>query len=445
MPRQFNDLLCAMIIQHAICDFAHKRGLFKDVNESSFRGVVSEAIETDVKMLDAVSQLLTSSDGTSSGDASSSWSSDLSFSGVGDMFTTQPLDYPMGLDNNALHDPPRHGHLPSNASFNSPSGEFPISPYLSHPQAIGGYPMWSFGTYHQAPNNNPYLFNGADQYPTIPDQTSTRFNVYGPSQQSRYSPYEAQMGSSALHRSNLRRVFGWFINGKYSLRVQSDWFSHVITGFKDCNNLLPIFSYDSIRESDNRPDSNARFLTKAETSFFHPLTRSMSQSPPDQIAQAIISTTWSLVQRNKLHSFQDTANYMTQLGRHLLPTRPSCANFARVVLETCSKASAEYGLPRMFPSQLCRSQQQDIGNQVEAIARDWNGAYHPTNLMQQDSNSRDNPTLRPKGRSRASSKQPTLSTFDSLGSNERSHLNTPTEVSTALYVTPYIPMAIGCP
>ncbi|KAI1771133.1 hypothetical protein F4818DRAFT_213574 [Hypoxylon cercidicola] len=431
VPDQFNDILCAMMVQHATHNFAYKRNLFKEVNESAFTTwgrMIPSITEADQEILDTVFQRLTSSDGSSPGDAPPSWPSDQTLSssslsgvaGVGSAFTNHTIPYPMAVDGNSLHDSSQHGHLDPNpiltstTSFNHPTDSY-LVPYQTN------Y-IWNMGPF------GPCYFDGASPYSITPLHQPPGFRgMYGSSRRSDYPQYGAQRSPGALHHSKPFLVFMEFMNG-----------------FVARGGLLELFSHRSNHESSSQPelntrDSEARFLTKAETSFFHPLTRSISQSPPGPIPQAIVSTTWSLVHRGQLHSFQDTADFMVRLGKNLLPSSQSFASFAQAVLQTCSLAST---------GQLPRDQIQNIKRHVEETTREWGGRYHPDCLLRaQDLNSRGSQNLRPKIVSRASSHQPTLSNIESSGSVGRSQLDAPTEVSTAFTTntTPSATSSVKCP
>lgn len=236
VPNQFNNILCAMIVQQAIYVFAQKRNLFRDVNESAFstwRGMIPEATEANQKILDAVFERLTSWEGSSSGDTPPSWPSDPSFSGVGSIFPTHPLSYPMTVDNNSVHDPPQHGPLSPSASFNPPAGDYSIPPYMSQAPTFDNY-VYNFGVLGHAPNsNNSFFFDEPNQYATMQRQppSSSLRDVYRSSQQSTYPSFETRMNPGVLHHSNPFRVFMEFMNGKSIARICSDSFSHQQTRF----------------------------------------------------------------------------------------------------------------------------------------------------------------------------------------------------------------------
>ncbi|KAI1765458.1 hypothetical protein GGR53DRAFT_260989 [Hypoxylon sp. FL1150] len=432
VPDQFDYILCAMIVQQAIYVFARKRNLFKEFNESAFiswRDVIPTITTENRNVLDLVFERLTTLDKSSLEDTATPWPSDPSVSGVGGVFTSHSLSYPMAVDSSSLHDSPQHGHpgqnpiVPSNASFSPHAAGYSVPPYMNQPATFNNF-VWdagNFGAYDSAPSENGnFFYNAANQYPTIqhPPLPPDLSDTYR-SSPSGYPSFGAQMSPDTLYRSNSFQLFMHFMNE-----------------FKDCGELLRIFSLGLNRGGSREPYPNERmFSFIAKSSFFDPLRDSMLQLPDDPIARAIVSITVSLVSRGELRSSIATADYMIHLGKHLLSSDQSCASFAKVVLEALlearSRACAEHDPPRVFATQSIREQSQNIGPQVEAIVREWTGTYQPTYLLQrQDLNSGSGLGLRPRNVSRSSSKRPTLSSLISSGSNERSHLNTPTEYST---------------
>ncbi|KAI0169124.1 hypothetical protein GGR52DRAFT_508627 [Hypoxylon sp. FL1284] len=433
-PEHFDSILCAMVVQHAVYVFARERNLFMDVNESAFTiwgGMIPTLTEANQKVLNTVFGYLKSSDGSSTEHPPSSWPSDQSVSGVGDRFTSN-VSYPMAVDNNSLDDPPQHGQVITDSSLNPPAGNYPIDPYASQALNFTGY-VWdsnNFGDYGQASNDNttPYMFDTANQYPTIERQSisPSLSGMYQTFQHPNNLAYKTQISPAALSLSNPFRCFMQFMNN-----------------LKNCGDLLTIFSHGSIQTSNRSPHSKGRsaekqFYLNAKSSFFDPLETAVKDFPP--IARAIVSTTLSMVQ-DKIHSYEDTADYMVHLSKHLLPSPESCASFARIVLKTCP-TTAKNRLPQ-FMNQAYRD--EEIDRRVEETRRDWRGAYYP--LYLQDLTSRGNRDSRSKSATRTGGKQLTLSNLASSGSNGPSYWNTATEGSIAptTNTTPSGSSTVRCP
>ncbi|KAI2469764.1 hypothetical protein F4781DRAFT_205104 [Annulohypoxylon bovei var. microspora] len=427
IPSEFPEILSAMVVQHAISHYACERNSFEEDVQSAFmswRNTVS-LNGTNQESLDIVFGRLKLADESSLEDARPTRPPyETQVFETGRQFTNPgPSSYPqtLGINDNSLSIWP----FP-NPNFARLNGEYP--PYqLNQPQPLNPFgPLGSqyFMPFVASTNRN-------QSFPSIEIDTSTfspppqlhdSSQSYEYSQPSSYRPHETQLSPSALNQTAPFVVFTRFIDN-----------------FMDQGDLHLLFSQEPIRWNSLPLSSNARFseklvFSKIENTLLGPLKISISQSSQHPIAQAIVSTTWSMALLGTLHSVADTVNYMIQLSVSLFPNVGSCLDFARVVLEACP-ASHVADVSNSSTSRRGRKTNQCLEQQLDTIEREFHGNYHPSYLFaSQDSHSRDSRTLQSKQPtipSQASTSQPTPSVIDSTGSYTASLFGTNTENSTA--------------
>ncbi|KAI1136031.1 hypothetical protein F5Y05DRAFT_122135 [Hypoxylon sp. FL0543] len=431
-PINFNEVLCAIIVLHAILDSASKRNLFEGDVESSLNGwsYVNSLARVNREIIGFILKRLASSP------ARLREPPGAHVSGTGSMFAEDALR-PLSIvvSDTSLSEMPPYGYntgAPSlsshlnNVSFLSQSG-YSESQSFNQPQATDPYHPWGSET-SSLPNSSimemDYSFQsnvGAYSQPS-PGQ------LYGPSQSSGYIPHARTPDMVDLGRSTPLFCFMGFLDEFMALGDLHHLFSHGIDSVHRTH--LP--------RTYNARASESEFQINAERSLFGPL-KSLS-SLQDPLIQAIISTTQSLALLGGLSTFTSMACYMIHLGMNMLETRTPCLNFSRMVLQQLQRCPGASTMDLI--NHLSRSwrltQNQPLDQFIDEIGRRHSGVYHPRHLVQ-------SPNARPRNHrsiharestmpSRASSSRHTPSAVDLSTSNRQSRLDN-TDMSVASELT----------
>ncbi|KAI0837136.1 hypothetical protein F5Y06DRAFT_297922 [Hypoxylon sp. FL0890] len=431
-PINFNEILCAVIVLHAILDFNSKRNSLEGDVESALSGwsymnslteANREAIGVVLKRLALSPACLRDPPGANVLETGSMFADDtlrplsivISDSSLSDIPVYEPLGYNTGA-------PPLNSHL--NSAFISQNG-YPMPHSFNQPQPAGTYPPW--GSEHSAFSNSPimemgYSFqNDLGQYP----QQHGSGQLFGSAHSSGYTHDERATDVIGMNRPTPLISFMGFLDGFIALGDLHRLFSHGI----DSSNRI------NLPATYNARASETEFLISAERSLFGPLKN--VQSLQDPIIQAIISTTQSLALLGGLSTFTRMAGYMIHLGMNILKTRTSCCSFSRTVLQHCPKASVTDVIGQ-FTRSWGLTENQPPEQFIDEIGRHHSGAYHPAHLVQSPDarprNLRSLHTREPTIPSRASSSRHTPSIVDLSTSNMPSRLDN-TEMSVVSELT----------
>lgn len=413
VPVQFHEILCAMVVQHAIFYYTREKNSFDGVIQSAFTEwrLKITLSQTEQKSLDMVFECLTSSDRSTPEDARPTWNQyqmvSNTFSEIGRQFTP-PDFYPQTINDNSLSETPptqtpRYNldasplQLRSNFDLAIRPDQGYLLPFVSsQPPVFNHWFVEGSVTYSPATNTNGSFSNEASTYsPFIPQPRPPDMRQsYEPSLVSNYPRHVNKISTSALCQSAPFAIVTKFIDD-----------------FIDNGSLFELFSHAESGPPHTRV-SEDDFFDNVEAYFFNPLRTLLPGQEP--LAQAIVSAAWSYVSLRELRSFKSTADYMIHLSKNLLSSRESCVNFARIVSETCFRASADRGQYPVW----------DL-NQITA---DFRGAYYPAHLFPKNRSNNSRGQQQKTSRSRSS--QPTASLATSSGRNGRSLLDSSTETST---------------
>ncbi|KAI1209236.1 uncharacterized protein F4807DRAFT_101063 [Annulohypoxylon truncatum] len=427
VPTEFPEMLCAMIVQHAISHYATDRGSYEGVQSAftSWRNTIP-LNEINLESLNLVFEQLKLVDKSSLEDARPTRIPyETQVFETGRQFTNpSPTFYPQTINENSLsmwtfHDQSFTPRL---------SDEYPTAYQLNQPQQLN--PFESLGNQYLMPSyvpttnrNQSFLSHEIDASSTFSRQP----HLHNPGPSFEYPqppgcrPHETQLGLGALNQSAPFGVFKRFIDN-----------------FTNQGDLPHLFAQGLIRWNNLSLTSNARiseklFFNRIENTLFGPLRNSISQSAQHPIAQAIVSTTWSVALLGALHSVKDTVKYMIHLSVSLFPNAGSCRDFVRTVLQVCPTAHVAEE-PNGPSGRRRHITNHALEQKLDEVERDFSGEYHPTYLFaSQSSHSRDSRTLQPNQptiASQTSTSQPTLSVPDSTGSYTRSVYGTNSEIST---------------
>ncbi|KAI1091555.1 hypothetical protein F5B19DRAFT_259487 [Rostrohypoxylon terebratum] len=416
VPTEFPEILCAMIVQHAISHYASERSSF-ELAQSAFTSWVNTLPmnEANQKDLNLVFEQLKLVDKSSLEDARPTRPPyQTPVFETGRQFANpSPTFYPQTINDNSL----------ALWQFTSPgfsprlNDEYSTPYQLNQPQTVnpfGSLDNQYLMTSYVGPTNRnqPFLQHGIDTASTFSRQP--HLHDPGPSYDYPHTPncrpHESQMSLDALNQTTPFIVFRKFIDD-----------------FTSQGDLPDLFAQGLIRLNNLSLTSNARVSEKLS---FHridsvlsgPVKNSITQSTQHPIAQAIFSTAWSAALLGALHTVNDTIHYMIRLSVNLFPDSGSCRDFARAVLQACP-------IPYGIEVSNSRRKHRPLEQQLDIIERDFHGRYHPACLFaSQASTSRDSRSLQSIIPSQTSTSQPTVS-IDS-GSYTQSVYGTNTEIST---------------
>ncbi|KAI1413200.1 hypothetical protein F5Y13DRAFT_31988 [Hypoxylon sp. FL1857] len=446
-PIDFNEVLCAIIVLHAILDFTSKRNSFEGDVESTLSrwSYMNSLTGTNRESVGLVLKRLASSPACLR---------DLPGSGVlgtGSMFaedTFRPLS--IVVNDSSLSDIPTYGPsgyntgAPLTSQFNnvyiSQSG-YPIPPSFNQPQTSNSYPSWGPGNpalSHSAMMNMEYSFqNNLGPY----SQQHGAGQLYGSTQSSGYIQHERPPDMVDPDRHTPLVLFMVFLDGFIGLGDLYRLF---------CGSIDSIHPM-SLPTTYNSQVSACEFLMDAERTLFSPLSNWQSLQEP--LIQAIISTTRSFALLGGLSSLSSMVRYMIYLGmvssnnlglflhtdchQNILENRESCCDFSLAVLKHCPPSSVA-DVVDQFSSGWGLTQNQSLEQFVEEIGRHHSGAYHPAHLVQSPDihprNHRPLQTRESTAPSRGSSSRHTPSIVDFSISNQQSRMDT-TEMSVVSELT----------
>ncbi|KAI1455744.1 hypothetical protein F4805DRAFT_258479 [Annulohypoxylon moriforme] len=426
IPTEFPEIICAIIVQHAISHYTSERSSFEDV-QSTFAGWGNAILlnETNQKTLSIVFEQLKLADKSSLEDARPTRPpyETRVFETGGQFANPSPTYYPQTINDNLS----MWQTFPNPGFTHRLNGDYLTTYSMNQPQSpnsfnlLGDQYSMPFGA--AANRNQSFLSHEIDAHSAFPRQTPLHDPgpPYEHSQPFGCRSYEPQLSPDALNQATPIVVFKRFIDN-----------------FTDQGDLPHLFAQRPIRLNNMPLTSNARvseklFFNKIENTFLGPLKKSISQYSQYPIAQAIVSTTWSVALLGALHSIDDAVRYMIHLSKSLFPNAGSCRDFARIVLKACplpyvvDVSSSPTGRQK-------HKTNQNYEQELDKIERDFNGEYHPTYLFaSQASHPRDSRTYQQHQHtisSQASTSQPTLSVVDSTGSYTQSVYGTNTEIST---------------
>ncbi|OTA98702.1 hypothetical protein M426DRAFT_28213 [Hypoxylon sp. CI-4A] len=361
---QFEELLCAMVVQHAISQCTCEVNPFEANMRSAFSGwrdsiPLNQGNQGD---LDTVFSQLKLVDESSLEGAEPTRPAQGTFVfETGSIFSdTNSNSYPTTInDNSCLPLGPDY-----NASEYAPNYP-PSQPTLFGPAASSG-PEY-FPSYSPPNANSPFPSNelhnsSASLRQPSPSNQGFSF-IYPPT----YHTQEVQFGAISLIESPSFETFRKYVDNFSDQGDLSDLFSH---GPINWNNA-PLNS--------NTRLSNTLFCTRTESAFFAPLRTLASQSPNGSIQKAIVSSAQSLTLLGGLQSLEAAAEYMIHLSKNLLPDPQSCRSFARRVLQKYhtaliadeSSRSGSRGMPGM----------QQIERKLDIIVKDYCGIYYPAYFL----------------------------------------------------------------
>ncbi|KAI1392641.1 uncharacterized protein F4822DRAFT_425843 [Hypoxylon trugodes] len=428
MVINFGEILCAVIVQHAIFDSPSKRNVLEEDVESAFNtwSNISSLSQPERDTLNFVLQRLAMSNKPSYADDRLSPSYNISETrvlGTGARFP-DPSSYPLLIPDTQLSDiPGNYGshdynvHVPSlnsplNSIFASDPKDYSGSPLFNPPHTPTSPSPWAPGNSIFSPNVN-YSFQ-PDLSPFSSQQGPEQ--LYGPTQSFNYLSPENQPGVSDLDQSIPFISFMKFLDGFMNLGDLHRRFSHGIGTTYRAN--IPV--------TYNGRATQSEFLMDAERSLFTPIET--SQISQDSLVRAIITTTRSLAALGWLRSLEETGDYMVHLSKNVLATKASCRNFARTVLRFVSKTSTREGYNGLVGSRgQLQEQEQGLRSRLDQIENEFNGECNPEPLLRpRSSRPSGGRTLQHEESSRASNYQPTLSSVVS----SRYGLDTATEGSS---------------
>ncbi|KAI0882279.1 uncharacterized protein GGS22DRAFT_49813 [Annulohypoxylon maeteangense] len=421
IPSEFPEIICAMIVQHAISHYASERSSFEDVQSAftSWRNTVP-LNKTNQESLDIVFEQLKLADKSSLEDARPTRPPfETQVFETGRQFTNpSPNFYPQTINDNSLS----MWQFPNTNFTPRMNGDY-LTPYpLNQPQPPNSFDLlgnqYSMPFVAPANRNQPFLSHEVDAHSTF--QRQPHLHDPGPSYEYPEPfgcrPHGAQLDPGALNQSTSFMIFKRFIDN-----------------FTDQGDLPHLFAQTPIRWNNFPLTSNAQifekvFFNKIDKTFLSPLKDSITQYSQHPIAQAIVSATWSVTLLGALHSIDDAVRYMIHLSKSLFPDTHSCRHFAEIVLKACplpyvvDVSSSSTGRPRHKTT-------HNYDQELDKIERGFNGEYHPAYLFaSRASHSRD-PRNQPTIPSQGSTSQPTLS-IESAGSYTHSVYGTNTEIST---------------
>ncbi|KAI1440729.1 hypothetical protein F5Y02DRAFT_339423 [Annulohypoxylon stygium] len=415
VPTEFPEILCAMIVQHAISHYASERSSF-ELAQSAFTSWVNTLPlnEANQKNLNLVFEQLKLVDKSSLEDARPTRPPyQTPVFETGRQFANpSPTFYPQTINDNSL----ALWQYPSSSFSPRLNDEYSTSYQLNQPQTVNPFgPLdnqFLMPSYVGPTNRNQSFLHGIDTTSTFSRQP--HLHDPGPSydypQPPNCRPDDNQMSLDALNQTAPFVVFRKFIDD-----------------FTSQGDLPDLFAEGLVRLNNLSLTSNARVSEKLsfhriDNKLVGPVRSSISQSQQHPIAQAIVSTAWSAALLGALHSVHDTVHYMIRLGVNLFPDAGSCRDFARAVLQVCHVSfGTEASNGRRRP--------RTLEQQLDIIEREFSGRYHPECLFaSQASTSRDSRILQSAIPSQTSTSQPTVSIES--GSYTQSVYGTNTEIST---------------
>ncbi|KAI0003119.1 hypothetical protein F4779DRAFT_110951 [Xylariaceae sp. FL0662B] len=445
---QFDEILCAMLVQHAVFIITKtRRPIERDIGSAlaGWRNMRS-LTQHEQSILDSIFEQITIYDNSFPGDSNPAWPDHgallgSTVQGTGSIFNTDGFtQYPMAISNSSLADE----HTDMNRSFhadasswtqNSMTGYSPrmhhhtMATHLNQPPEVSPYTQWRPGESSSAMSMNvslvPNVFGLQPAYPRQP-HSSGPVHMFQSSQPPSLLQRRTQVDTGPFNQSPPFNIFMNFIDDFGNLGGLLHLFSHI--------GRNPIHLTNQPTNA-NAQASEMKFSMDAETHLFQPLKA--SRHIPDPLAQAIVSTARSLARVRGLRSFKDIEDYIIHLSVNLLPSFEPCRTFVRVVLQTCSDIAPEVGEAGDFTN--LRNQNHYIEERLDKLTGRFFGVYYPAQVLHQRSyQSRGYERLQPAGPPlRSSSSYPTSPLGNSASSDRRNNRDASTITSTTdeLYVT----------
>ncbi|KAI1074286.1 hypothetical protein F5B20DRAFT_586415 [Whalleya microplaca] len=453
-PLAFDEVLCAMLVQHAVFVWSKNRRLVEGGIGSALSGWRNMFSPTsdEQSALDFVFKQITIYDSSTPGDSNPAWPDHQTLFNspvqeTGSQFTSGPF-YPMSINieesiygiagfdadasswaqNPMTSFPPRTQHLS-------------MTPHPTRPSEFdpGPYSLWRPGESSTTMGiANPFTPNPFDLQQPFQRQPhlSGSLQVFQPLLQPPHLiPRSTHVNNSPLNQSPPFRIFMNFVDEFKNLGGLLHLFSRIHT--------KPVYLTNPPTNS-NTQASEIGFSMNAETYLFQPLKA--SRHIEDPLEKAIVSTARSFTLVRGLRSFKDIEDYIIHLSINLLPSPEPCRKFVQVVLQTCIDIAPEVdGFPEVH------HQNHTIEQLLDKVTGQFLGGYYPTQLLQPKiGQSRDYERLQPGGPSlsSSSSSHPTSPLGNSATSNRRNNRGTSTIASTTYEhtgTTPSVGSELRCP
>ncbi|KAI5864886.1 hypothetical protein GGS23DRAFT_595579 [Durotheca rogersii] len=402
VPSRFDELLCAMIVQHAVFEIDHIESLS---SQSAFIGwatltpEIQDNAELFARLVRDDHQLSASVDARQAGSVPPTPSSSAVMGAGGGGLPASFPSYPTSVaDADLSSDTPRYAQPAYSPNTNewplSPNGDFSPGwlPYYGTP---GPFPPAGFVAHPAVANASSFV---------APQQLQADFDpFYLLMQPTNVAQYSVQVNRTAVRQSPAFGIFVGFIEA-FSRCDLAHIFSH-----NDANPLVPPQDY---------PPPMAPSLSRDGWYRFPPLDTSvlvqLETACGGAVEQAIVSTARSLVESGRIHSFWDAARYMCYLSANLLPSINSYRSFVRVVLRANS------------PNRLPTESAQGLKQYAEELARNFRGAFCPAHLLRPR-----RPSHMPLGEPSGDRRHP-LAPYTALSSLPTTHSRSLTDTSTVI-------------